>query len=143
MYGTTVEPRRQKPIDVRAGTTLCSILESRRPLLFPGNTRRHHGDKVVRVSGHKADDLRASCHERKNVGVIIVGGRKVPEMFEEDEVNLLANVAAQTAVSIENSRLNQDMEKTYFETISALALAVDARTDIPADISTAWRIIAW
>ncbi|MCK4882227.1 MAG: HD domain-containing protein [Candidatus Omnitrophica bacterium] len=47
--------------------------------------------------------------------------------FEESERNLLFNLASQTAVAIENSRLNKDMEKTYFETISALALAVDAK----------------
>ncbi|MCK5179153.1 MAG: HD domain-containing protein, partial [Candidatus Omnitrophica bacterium] len=47
--------------------------------------------------------------------------------FEGNERNLLFNLASQTAVAIENSRLNKDMEKTYFETISALALAVDAK----------------
>ena len=36
-------------------------------------------------------------------------------------------MALQTAVAIENSRLSEDVEKTYFETISALALAVDAK----------------
>lgn len=62
----------------------------------------------------------------KVVGIITVSGRKNGD-FEETDQNLLFSLASQTAVAIENSRLNRDMEKTYFETISALALAVDAK----------------
>ncbi|HQP09961.1 MAG TPA: HD domain-containing protein [Candidatus Omnitrophota bacterium] len=62
----------------------------------------------------------------KIYGFITVSGRDNGD-FEENERNLLLNLASQTAVAIENSRLNRDMEKTYFETISALALAVNAK----------------
>lgn len=62
----------------------------------------------------------------KVLGFITVSGRPDGE-FEENERNLMFSLASQTAVAIENSRLNLDVEKTYFETISALALAVDAK----------------
>lgn len=127
VYGTTVELHRQKPIDVRAGTTLCSILESRRPLLFPEIPADITEIKSFAYLAMTPMICAPLVMKEKTLGMIIVGGRKVPEVFDEDEVNLLANVAAQTAVSIENARLNLDMEKTYFETISALALAVDAK----------------
>lgn len=65
-------------------------------------------------------------HE-KSLGVIAVCGRKMDEEFDLEEKNLLQNLALQTAVAVENSRLNEDAEKTYFETISALALAVEAK----------------
>lgn len=65
-------------------------------------------------------------HKDKVVGVISVSGRTAEE-FEENEENLIFNLVSQTAVAIINSQLNKDMEKTYFETISALALAVDAK----------------
>ncbi|MCK5214596.1 MAG: HD domain-containing protein [Candidatus Omnitrophica bacterium] len=61
------------------------------------------------------------------LGVIAVSGRKSEEPFDDEEKNLLYNLALQTAVAIENSKLNEDAEKTYFETISALALAVEAK----------------
>lgn len=127
IYGTTVEPRRQKPFDVREGTTLHSVLASRRPLLFPEIPVDIRETKSFAYLAMTPMICAPLIMKEKTLGMIIVSGRKVPEMFEEDEVSLLANVAAQTAVSIENSRLNQDMEKTYFETISALALAVDAK----------------
>ena len=61
-------------------------------------------------------------------GIMIVSkpeGQKAN--FSEEDLGLVFNLASQTAVAIENSKLNRDIEKTYFETISALALAVDAK----------------
>jgi len=65
-------------------------------------------------------------HKEKVIGAITVSGRTV-EQFEENEKNLIFTLVSQTAVAIVNSQLNKDMEITYFETISALALAVDAK----------------
>lgn len=59
-------------------------------------------------------------------GVIMIGGREEGRLTRS-ELNLLSNIALQTAVALENSRLNENAEKTYFETISALALAVEAK----------------
>ena len=61
------------------------------------------------------------------IGLIVISGRGASDVFNEDERSLLLNIAAQTATAVENSRINDDMERTYFETISALALAVDAK----------------
>lgn len=61
------------------------------------------------------------------LGIIAISGRKTEQRFDEEEKNLLYNLALQTAVALENAKLNEDAEKTYFETISALALAVEAR----------------
>ncbi len=60
-------------------------------------------------------------------GIIAVSGKIKSKNFGEDELNQFFNFASQTAVALENSRLNKNIEKTYFETISALALAVDAK----------------
>ncbi len=61
------------------------------------------------------------------VGVIAVSGRKVGSSFQEEEMVLLMNLATQTAVALENSKLNQDADRTYFETLAALAMAVEAK----------------
>ncbi len=61
------------------------------------------------------------------IGVIFMSGRVSQETFTEEEKVLLYNLALQTAVAVENSKLNDDKERTYFETISALAMAVEAK----------------
>jgi hypothetical protein len=63
----------------------------------------------------------------KVLGVLCLSGNKFGRNFEEDEINIVSNLSCQIAISFENARLNRDIERTYFETISALALAVEAR----------------
>jgi len=63
----------------------------------------------------------------KLIGVLVVAGRLSGGSFEEDELLIISNLASQTAIAVENERLNQDAEKTYLETVSALAMAVEAR----------------
>ncbi|MCK5306725.1 MAG: HD domain-containing protein [Candidatus Omnitrophica bacterium] len=61
------------------------------------------------------------------LGVISMHDKKNGDSFSEDDVVLIENLAGQMAIAIENSRLNQDIERTYVETISTLALAVEAK----------------
>ncbi len=63
----------------------------------------------------------------KVLGVIALSGKKTGNNFTEDELRILSNLAYQIAVSFENTKLNTEFERTYFETISALALAVEAK----------------
>ncbi len=61
------------------------------------------------------------------IGVLTVAGKINEGSFEEDELIIVSNLASQTAVAVENERLHINNERTYIETISALAMAVEAR----------------
>jgi len=63
----------------------------------------------------------------KILGVICVSDKKKDADFTEDELVILAHISSQVALAIENARLNNDNQKAYLETISALAMAVEAR----------------
>jgi len=65
--------------------------------------------------------------KNKVMGVISINGKKQDIDFTEDELVILSNIASQVALAIENARLSFDNQKNYLETISALALAVEAR----------------
>ncbi|MEK6715710.1 MAG: HD domain-containing phosphohydrolase [Candidatus Omnitrophota bacterium] len=60
-------------------------------------------------------------------GAICISGKKAGSSFTEEELQILSNLGYQIAVSFENFTLNAEVEKIYFETISALALAVEAK----------------
>ena len=61
------------------------------------------------------------------IGVIGVFREHASKAFTEDDESLMASIGSQMAVAIENYRLNLDVERTYVETIMALALAVEAK----------------
>jgi HD-GYP domain-containing protein (c-di-GMP phosphodiesterase class II) len=56
-----------------------------------------------------------------------VSGKLSGGNFAEDELLIITNLASQTAIAVENERLHLDAESTYIETVSALAMAVEAR----------------
>jgi len=63
----------------------------------------------------------------KTIGVLSLLREDPKRAFGEDDELVLGNIGSQIAVAIENYRLNLDIEHTYFETIMALALAVEAK----------------
>ena len=63
----------------------------------------------------------------QTIGVIAVVREPSARAFTEDDEMLLTSIGSQMAVAIENYRLNLDVERTYLETIMALALAVEAK----------------
>lgn len=65
--------------------------------------------------------------QNKVIGAISMSGKRVGENFTEEELIILSNLSSQVALAYENARLNADNQKTYLETITALALAVEAR----------------
>jgi HD-GYP domain-containing protein (c-di-GMP phosphodiesterase class II) len=101
------------------------VAKYKKPLLVPALSNI---DKQAKKELFMAPLLCAPMlYQDKLVGVLVVADKLDRKSFQEDELLLVSNLASQTAVSLENERLNQDAEKTYLETISALALAVEAR----------------
>jgi len=66
-------------------------------------------------------------HRDKVWGMIFISGRKKAEIFSDDDIKIITSLSAQIAIAFENSALNKNMERTYLETMAALALAVEAK----------------
>jgi len=60
-------------------------------------------------------------------GVISIGLRNGQNEIPADEILTIRSLANQVAVALENAELKRKEEKTYIETIAALAAAVEAR----------------
>lgn len=63
----------------------------------------------------------------KTWGVLCLSGNRYGGNFSDDDLTIVSNLSNQIAVSFENAKLNKDAEQTYFETMAALAMAVEAR----------------
>jgi HD-GYP domain-containing protein (c-di-GMP phosphodiesterase class II) len=104
------------------------VVKQSKPLLIP---RLHKSPAVNTNSVDSVFQPPLICtpliFQNKVVGVISISGKDKDANFEEDELMILSNLASQIALAIENAKLNSDAQKTYLETITALALAVEAR----------------
>lgn len=130
LYVKTVYGMSSKPFDKKAFSVTTSpfapVLATRTALIIP---------KIQYLDPAKGSEevfdypmICAPLVLRDQVlGVIAVSGRKIGNGFQEEEMALLMNLATQTAVAIENSKLSQNADKTYFETLAALAMAVEAK----------------
>ncbi len=126
IFGANLRNIDQITIQIQEGTALESMFLKKKPLVL---TKMSSEITVQPEHKHlfEAPVLCSPLILSDNVlGIIAISGR-ANGGFEDEELGLLFNLASQTAVAIENSKLNQDLEATYFETISALALAVDAK----------------
>ena len=63
----------------------------------------------------------------KTRGVMSIGLAAGQREITGEDLLTIQNLATQMAVAIENAELKESMEKTYLETVSALATAVEAR----------------
>lgn len=66
------------------------------------------------------------CHD-KLWGAVCLNGRSKGSVFTENELEIISNLCYQLALSIRHLDLSHDMERSYFDTMSALAMAVEAR----------------
>lgn len=61
------------------------------------------------------------------LGLIYLDNREKPNCFDDNDVALLSALANQSAIAIENSRLYEDIQKSYHEAILALMNTVEAK----------------
>jgi len=100
------------------------VAKNRKPLLIPQLQKTESPQK-----GLFAPPLLCApmLYQDRMIGVLTVAGKLSGENFQEDELLIISNLASQTAIAVENERLHLDAERAYVETISALAMAVEAR----------------
>lgn len=126
VYGIDYDPKNPVRIKLSTGSPFIKVIEGKRPLMVSGIFLKNMNNP--KLNGLFSESLLCVpllYHDKIN-GIITLS-KADNEAFSEEDINLTFNLACQTAVALENAKLNNDIEKTYFETISALALAVDAR----------------
>ncbi len=114
-----------KKIRLKIDEDACGwVAKHRKPLLVP---KLHKIDTQQREPFMLPLLAAPMLYQERIIGVLLVSGKFNETNFGEDELLIISNLASQTAVAVENERLHLDAERTYLETISALAMAVEAR----------------
>ena len=66
-------------------------------------------------------------YQSHSLGCVLVLNKKNEQVFSKEDILMLEHVASQIAIAGENSRLMEGSERSYVETIAALAVAVEER----------------
>jgi HD-GYP domain-containing protein (c-di-GMP phosphodiesterase class II) len=128
VYGASYDPRKKISLKLFGGSPLAKVLSEKNPVSVSGVFLRDNSNPLlIELFGETILCAPLIYHDRVNGIMTLSKPEGQKGNFSEDELDMVFNLASQTAVAIENSKLNRDIEKTYFETISALALAVDAK----------------
>jgi len=98
--------------------------KNKKALLIPRSREKETSEKGLFVPPLLYAPM---LYQDRLVGVLGVSGKLSGGNFAEDELLIITNLASQTAIAVENERLHLDAERTYIETVSALAMAVEAR----------------
>jgi GAF domain-containing protein len=128
VYGASYDPKKKMHLKLFDGSPLAKVLSEKHPVNVSGVFLQN----TPHPSLNGLFDGTLLCaplvyHDSVSGIITLSKPEEQKENFSEEDLGLVFNLATQTAVAIENSKLNRDIEKTYFETISALALAVDAK----------------
>ncbi len=103
-----------QPINISEGVA-DSVAKSGKPILIPATGNEPSLIGVPLKYGNRI------------IGILVVQEKDDGQSFNNDDLILLSDLASQTASAVENQRLHKDAETTYIQTISALAMAVEAR----------------
>jgi len=69
------------------------------------------------------------------IGVININNKRSRGLFDEDDLKLLAALANEVAIAIENARLYRTLKASYLSAIKTLAVIIDAKDGFTKDHS--------
>jgi HD-GYP domain-containing protein (c-di-GMP phosphodiesterase class II)/HAMP domain-containing protein len=125
----------------KADEVLRSVIEAGRPLSVVRGSQSNSIDRFKEFIDFTGDSISVPLiKSQKTIGALTISMGKIQEnrgvgvdgidgkkKLSIDDIFLLQNLAAQITVALENADLRDTMEQNYFESIAALAAAVEAR----------------
>ncbi|OGP68909.1 MAG: hypothetical protein A2031_05895 [Deltaproteobacteria bacterium RBG_19FT_COMBO_43_11] len=106
-----------------AQSYLDQVAKQNRPFLVTAKEQSEQSDKLL-IPPLVFSPL---VYNEKLLGVLCFCGNSYWNKFSNEHIIVVLNLSHQLAVSFENAKINKDSDQTYFETLAALALAVEAR----------------
>lgn len=102
---------------------LDQVVKQNRPFLITAKEKSKQSDKLL-IPPLVFSPL---IYNEKFLGVLCFCGNGYWNKFSNEHMVVVLNLSHQLAVSFENAKINKNSDQTCFETLAALALAVEAR----------------
>lgn len=81
-------------------------------------------------------------HKQELIGILNIGEKISGDIYSREDIELLHNLGNEAAVAISNAHLYNDLQKSYLQTIQALAQAIEANDEYTRGHSDRVTILA-
>lgn len=122
-------------IAISIDSPLVRYIESSRQLVWLDDPEvgllRRGADRELRNSLENLGVSLICPLQGKNalVGVLFLGKKKSGEIFNNNDTELITTLATQAAISMENSRLYEELQASYLNTVKSLVAALEAKDE--------------
>ncbi|RME34873.1 MAG: HD domain-containing protein, partial [Deltaproteobacteria bacterium] len=114
-------------IPIKPGGVSQWVIRNRQPLLIENIEEAREFSRVSRLGFSRETVICAPLNCGDDIiGTMTIANRRDGQAFNQEDLELLATIAAQASVAIRNARLYEEQEKTYLSTVQALVSAVEA-----------------
>lgn len=122
-------------VRVREGEGVAGwVLRERKPVLVEDIDRDPRFKRRLDVDYNSDSFISAPVvlsvplqYQQKMLGVVNVNNKQDGGLFTEDDLEFVATLAGQAAIAAQNARIFEQLKESHFQTISALAEALDAK----------------
>ena len=103
------------------------VLENREPLLIKRIEDERNFARMSKL-GFARDSVICAplSNQDEIIGTITIANRQDGSRFYEEDLDILATIAAQASVAIKNARLYEEQQTTYLSTVQALVSTIEA-----------------
>ncbi|MDD5492085.1 MAG: HD domain-containing protein [bacterium] len=120
-----------KAIELDAQSDLVSMLKSTKGVIIKEEIEKLPERTAYQIIKEEMESLQAAISipifiKGELYGILSLGNKLSGEIYNREDVNLLQTLADEAGIAIENARLYGDLKRTYFETVQALAQAIEA-----------------
>jgi putative nucleotidyltransferase with HDIG domain len=114
-------------IPLKPSSVSTWVIQNSKPLLIVDINKNPEFDRFSAL-GYERKTLICAPLITKNeiIGTITVVNKKDNSIYNHEDLELLATIAAQASIAIKNAQLYDEQQKTYLNTIQALVSAIEA-----------------
>lgn len=129
VYGMGLGEEYDQTLPVDLGESISgSVAENGLPMLIEDMSKQDKYRRISRYGFLRKSVICAPLKVKDRVlGVVELTNKKGEDFFHDEDLEMISSVSAQAAIAIENARLYQKIQKSYFETIRALIQAVEEK----------------
>jgi HD-GYP domain-containing protein (c-di-GMP phosphodiesterase class II) len=120
-----------KALEFDAQSDLVNLLKDTKGVIIKEEVEKLSEHSSYQIIKEEMNSLQAAISipifiKGELYGILSLGNKLSGEIYNREDVNLLQTLSDEAGIAIENARLYGDLKRTYFETVQALAQAIEA-----------------